>query len=283
VGVGGPQRMELHGYLDAIGVRPLAGRLLEDADVASGEAAVVNDTLSRQYFSGAPIGHTLQTKGKTPRTWRIVGVVPNIRHSGPLGRVEPQMYVLPDPRAASPSSMQLAMVMRLRDGASLPLERLKPMAEGVGPRVIVGRARPASALLGQQVKRPRQRMVLLTLLGAFGLVLTLVGIFSMTAYAVARRTREIGVRVAFGARPAQVVGVMLRDVAWPLVLGLAAGLAGTYYATRVIGSFLFQTQPHDPVTLAAVVALLGAAAFVAAWLPARRATSVDPLSALRAE
>jgi ABC-type antimicrobial peptide transport system permease subunit len=126
-------------------------------------------------------------------------------------------------------------------------------------------------------------MLLLTLLGLFGLLLTLVGIFSMTAYAVARRTREIGVRVAFGARPAQVVGVMIRDAAWPVGIGLVAGLAATYYATRVIRSFLFQTAPHDPATLVAVVALLGVAACFAAWLPARRAASVDPLAALRAE
>ena len=126
-------------------------------------------------------------------------------------------------------------------------------------------------------------MVLLTMLGAFGLLLTLVGIFSMTAYAVARRTREIGVRVAFGARPAQVVQLMVRDVAWPLAFGVAAGLAGTYYATRLITSFLFQTEPHDPLTLVAVVALLAVAALVAAWLPARRAATVDPATALRAE
>jgi predicted permease len=281
--VEGPQRTVLPGYLEAIGVRPVAGRLLEEADVAAGEAVVVNDTLSRQYFSGGAVGHTLQTKGKVPRHWRIVGVVPNIRHGGPLGRVGPEMYVLPDPRAADPSSMQLAMVMRMREGASLPVERLKQMAEGMGPRVIVGLARTASALVGRQVARPRQRMLLLTLLGVFGLLLTLVGIFSMTAYAVARRTREIGVRVAFGARPAQVVGVMVRDVVWPVAFGLGAGLAGTYYATRVIRSFLFQTEPHDPATLVAVVALLGAAACLAAWLPARRAASVDPLTALRAE
>jgi ABC-type antimicrobial peptide transport system permease subunit len=126
-------------------------------------------------------------------------------------------------------------------------------------------------------------MLLLTMLGVFGLLLTVVGIFSMTAYAVARRTREIGVRVAFGARPAQVVGVMVRDAVWPVVFGLAAGLAGTYYATRVISSFLFETPPHDPTTLVVVVALLGLAASLAAWLPARRAALVDPVSALRAE
>jgi ABC-type antimicrobial peptide transport system permease subunit len=126
-------------------------------------------------------------------------------------------------------------------------------------------------------------MLLLTMLGLFGLLLTLVGIFSMTAYAVARRTREIGVRMAFGARPIQVVGVMIKDALWPVAFGLAAGLAGTYYATRLITSFLFETAPHDPATLTAVVAVLAAAAGLAAWLPARRAASVDPVTALRAE
>jgi ABC-type antimicrobial peptide transport system permease subunit len=124
-------------------------------------------------------------------------------------------------------------------------------------------------------------MLLLSLLGAFGLVLTLVGIFSMTAYAVARRTREIGLRVAFGARPAQVMGVMIRDAGWPIVLGLVAGLGGTYYTARLVKSFLFQTPPHDIPTLAAAVVLLGAGALAAAWLPARRAAAIDPIRALR--
>jgi len=179
--------------------------------------------------------------------------------------------------------MTLAMVMRLREGASLPVEQLKQIAEAVGPRVLVGRSRPAAALLSQQVAKPRHRMLLLTLLGAFGLLLTLVGIFSMTAYAVARRTREIGVRVAFGARPAQVVGVVVRDAAWPVAFGLIAGLGGTYYATRLVKSFLFQIEPHDPTTLVVVVAVLGCAACLAAWLPARRAATVDPVTALRAD
>ena len=105
----------------------------------------------------------------------------------------------------------------------------------------------------------------------------------MTAYAVARRTREIGVRAAFGARPGQVVGIMVRDAAWPVALGLSAGLAGTYYTTRLISGFLFQTTRYDPTTLVAAVILLGVAAGVAAWVPATRAASIDPLSALRSE
>ncbi len=281
--VEGPQRIVLPGYFEATGVRPLAGRLLEDADRAAGEAVVINAIAADRYFEGDAIGHTLQLDRKTGRQWRIVGVVPNIRHGGPQGRVQPETYLLPDPVGPDTSLPSLAMVMRLREGASLSADRLKQIAEAVGPRVLVGRVRPASAVIGQQVARPRHRMLLLTLLGSFGLLLTLVGIFSMTAYAVARRTREIGVRVAFGARPRQVIGVMIRDAIWPVALGLIAGLAGTYYATRVIASFLFQTTPHDPATLIAVVVVLGVAAGLAAWLPARRAASVDPLSALRAE
>jgi putative ABC transport system permease protein len=281
----GPQRTVLPGYLEAMGARPIAGRLLERADRAPGEAVVVNATLSSQYFGGDALGHTLKTTGTNPRLWRIVGVVPDIRHGGPEGRRGPEMYILPDPAApqAESSASTLAMVIRPRDGRALTPDRLKQAAESLGPRVLVGRVRPASALVSQLVATPRHRMLLLTLLGAFGLALTLVGIFSMTAYAVARRTREIGVRIALGARSTQVVGAMIRDAAWPVVLGLAAGLAGTYYATRVIASFLFQTQPHDPATLAAAVGVLGVTALLAAWLPARRAAAVDPLTALRAE
>jgi putative ABC transport system permease protein len=286
VPVAGPQRTVLPGYFETMGVRPLAGRLLEETDRARGEAVVVNASAAQQYFGGDAVGHTVRSGGPIVRQLRVVGIVPDIRHSGPEGRPGPEVYVLPDPRAPktpSPMTMTLAMVMRLRDDASLPLDRLKQIAESLGPRVLVGQARSAAAVVSQQVAAPRQRMLLLTMLGAFGLMLTLVGIFSVTAYAVARRTREIGVRVAFGARPGQVVGVMIRDAVWPVGLGLVAGLACTYYATRVIRSFLFETPAYDPPTLAAVVAVLAVAACLAAWLPARRAAGVDPATALRAE
>jgi putative ABC transport system permease protein len=281
--VEGPQRTVLPGYLEAMGVRPVAGRLLETADLPLAEAVVINSSLARKYFDDKAVGHTLRTTGPHSQSFRIVGVVANLRHGGPEGRVQPEMYILPKTTDVENEAMQLAMVMRLRDGASVSVDRLKQLAESIGPRVLVGSARPAADVVGQQVAKPRNRMLLLTMLGTFGLLLTLVGIFSMTAYAVARRTREIGVRMAFGARPAQVVGVMIRDAFWPVVFGLMAGLAGTYFATRFIESFLFQTTPTDPLTLAAVVLLLAGATALAAWLPARRAAAIDPVTALRAE
>ena len=114
--------------------------------------------------------------------------------------------------------------------------------------------------------------MLFTLLGGLGLVLALVGVFGMTAYAVARRTQEIGVRMAFGARAGQVVATMVRDSAWPIVLGTIVGLGAAALATRVIASFLFNTTPTDPATFAAVAMTLAVAGCLAAGCrPARRA------------
>ncbi len=139
--------------------------------------------------------------------------------------------------------MTLAMVLRLRDGASLPADRLKQIAESLGPRVLVGETRSAAALVSQQVATPRHRMVLLTLLGAFGLMLTLAGIVSMTAYAVARRTREIGVRVAFGARPAQVVRTMIRMRGVARGVGHRRGCGGHALRNPHHRKFLVRNDP----------------------------------------
>jgi ABC-type antimicrobial peptide transport system permease subunit len=215
-------------------------------------------------------------KNKTPK--RIIGVVNNIRYEGPQQRAaQPEVFELAD------SDQAMTLVMHFRSGASLSAARLRGLAQAVGPKVVIGKIRPGSEWLDERVATPRHRTMLLGLLGGFGLLLTLIGIFSMTAYAVARRTQEIGVRMAFGARPADVVRTMVRDAAWPLVLGLAIGLVGAYFGTAVVTTFLFHTTPHDPATFVAVAVLMLLTACIAAWLPARRAALVDPVAALRAD
>ncbi|MGH9411485.1 MAG: FtsX-like permease family protein [Vicinamibacterales bacterium] len=286
--IDGALRIVLPGYFEAMGVRLLAGRRLEDADRASGQAALINATGNAKYFNGGAVGHTLITGDKAPRALRIVGVVPDLKLGGPEDPGGPEMYILPNVRPDAPPTPNavgttLAMVMRVRGGSAVAADRLKQIAESIGPRVIVGHVGPASTLVDQDVELPRHRMLLLTLLGALGLLLTLVGIFGMTAYAVARRTREIGVRVAIGATPADVLTMMLTDVAKPMVIGIAIGLVGAAFATRVIASFLFQTTPTDPGTFAAVAVTIAVAALFAGWIPSRRALRVDPVSALRAE
>jgi predicted lysophospholipase L1 biosynthesis ABC-type transport system permease subunit len=193
------------------------------------------------------------------------------------------MYVLPNPNPNSPADWPLALVVRAHDGAPLSRDQLSQAAQSLNPKIVIGRLRSATELVGQQIAEPRHRMLLLSLLGGFGFVLTLVGIFSMTAYAVARRTREIGLRMAFGASAGDVVRAMVRDAAWPVVAGLIVGLLGAYYASRIVASFLFQTTPHDPATLSFVAIFLGVAAYIAAWIPARRAALVDPVAALRVD
>ncbi len=125
--------------------------------------------------------------------------------------------------------------------------------------------------------------MLLGLLGGLGLTLALVGVFGMTAYAVTRRTGEIGVRMAFGARPGQVVTTMVRDAALPIVVGTVLGVGVAMLSTRVIESFLFQTAPTDPATLAVVAIALAVTGCLAALIPALRAAKVDPASCLRAD
>jgi ABC-type antimicrobial peptide transport system permease subunit len=177
----------------------------------------------------------------------------------------------------------LTVIVRRREGASLPSNFLREAVQATGQRAVLQTIKPGTAWLDDAVVTPRRRAVLLGLLGGLGLVLALVGIFGVTAYAISRRTQEIGVRMAFGATQRNVVGVMVRDSVWPVVIGVAAGLLASWWATKAISTFLFQTEPRDLATFASVAVLLAGAAIVAAWIPARRAARVDPIVALRAE
>jgi len=180
-----------------------------------------------------------------------------------------------------------ARVPKLVVRTALPVaglaDNLRRTAQGLGPAVIVERIRSGRDWFGDVVEDPRHRTLLIGSLGGLALTLTLVGIFGVTAYSVARRTQEIGVRMAFGARPGQVVRTMIGDAAWPTLAGISMGLVGAYYATRAIESFLYDTTPHDAMTFAAVALFMATTAIVAAWIPARRAARVDPVQALRTE
>ena len=272
----------LPGYFEAIGQRLLQGRFPTEADRTGAEpVALINETSARRFFAnGSPVGRMLETTDQPSA--RIIGVVGDVRIHGPEYEVRPELYYLygqADAKRAGP----MRIVLRPRTAAMLSTKRLRQIAQGLGPTVLVGSVQFSTEDVDQVTVTPRHRTLLLSLLGALGLVLTLVGIFSMTAYTVARRTQEIGIRMAFGARASDVVRAMVRDAAWPAFVGLSMGLLGALYETRILASFLFETTPHDPATFAAVAALMSAAALVAAWVPARRAAQVDPVIALRAE
>ena len=272
------------GYFEAIGATLKAGRLPTDADSASGlRGVVISELAARTLFEGFAIGREFTRAGDDKTPWTVVGIIQDLRHGGPLStREEPQVFF---PLQVSEYDLNTAMMVVMRpSGSSRGLsDQLRRVAQGVGPRVLVERIRTGDELFGDRVLTPRRRTVLLGLLGGLGLVLALVGVFGMTAYSVTRRTAEIGVRMAFGARPRQVVQAMVRDSALPIAIGTVLGVGGAVLATGVIKSFLFATAPTDPTTLTIVAIALATTGCLAALVPAMRAAKVDPASSLRAE
>ena len=279
VGIG--IRQVLPGYFEAIGIPVTHGRALTDEDqAASPPAVIINEAAAREMFPGAPAVGRQVVLRKQPYT--VIGVAGDVKHGGPFGRVSPEAFVPFVPTQSWVDRGQALTVVVRPAGDQRDLgARLRKAAQSVGPRVLIERVRTGAEWMGVRVTTPRRRTVLLGLLGGLGLVLAMVGVLGMTAYSVSRRTQEIGLRIAFGARPGAMVRRMVRDSAVPIVIGTLAGLAAATAATRVITSFLFQTDPIEPVTFAAVALLLVTVGIAAAWVPARRAAHVDPVLALR--
>jgi putative ABC transport system permease protein len=277
----------LPGYLETIRARIEGGRLPTPADFASGlHSVVINESAAHALFpDGRAVGRQLTSIYGGPGPWTVVGVIGDLQHGGPLnsrGKGFPEVFF---PLNPDPQRLTWSMTVVVRPNRSMPdlANRLRQTAEAIGPPVLVEHIRSADEMFGNLVVTPRRRTVLLGMLGGLGLVLALVGVFGMTAYTVARRTREIGVRMAFGARPAEVVRAVLRDSAVPIVIGTVLGVGGAALATRAIRTFLFNTAPTDPLTFAAVAGTLAAAGCCAALVPAWRAARIDPVVTLRTE
>ncbi len=281
-------RRMLPGYFEALGLTPIAGRFPTPADTTGGRrVAVINQRAAKQLFAtGGSTGRVI-TMGKDPV--EVIGVVADLRNLGgndlnmPSSMRETLEVFATHQPAPGDRPEPLVVVVRPRANAGALEERLTQVAQSAGPRAIVDRVRKGSDWLDSTVITPKRRTVLLSLLGGLGLLLTLIGVFGMTAYTVARRTQEIGVRMAFGANAGDVVRQMLLEAARPLAIGIAAGLGGAWAVTRVISTFLYETTPTDPVAFAAAAAVLAAAAILAVWIPARRAARVDPVTSLRTE
>ncbi len=271
------------GYLETIGARLVEGQL-PAADSAPA-SVVINESAARKLFpQGGAVGREVSRRGEE-RRFPVAAVIRDLRHGGPLDRRSlglPQVFFPLDPNELELNAPMM-VVARPSRRASAIADELRVVAMSIGPRVLVERIRSADEYFDDRVVTPRRRMVLLGLLGGLGLALALVGVFGMTAYAVTRRTAEIGVRMAFGASPGRVVRTMLRDSVLAIALGTAIGIAAAMASARVIQSFLFDTAPTDRGTLAVVAITLALSGCLAALLPAMRAARVDPASSLRTE
>ncbi len=279
-------RLVSAGYLETMDARLLEGRLPDDRDAEDATTVVaINETLARQYWPGeSPLGHRIDTgtgDGK-PRWMTIVGVVRDIRERGLDLALKGAVYV-PFPQVAvtffQPSEIA---ILASRDPLSLSNE-LQQSVWAMDPEQPVANIRTMEAIVDDELANRTQVLQLLGAFAALALVLAALGIYGVLSYAVSQRTREIGLRMALGAAQWDIAGGILGYSARLTGAGLAVGVAMAVAATRLLATLLYGISPLDPRTFAVVVVILAAVAFMASYLPMRRAVAVDPLIALREE
>ena len=270
-------------YFQTVGVRVVRGRSFDDSDGAPGKPnAIVNQSFAAKYFPGSdPLGKRLRLLRDGEQPWlTVVGVSPDIMQNDP-SRTEPDT-VLYIPFRQDPLR-GAAIIARTRVPPNTLITAFRKEVRGVDEDLPVFEARTVEEILVQRRWPFRVFGTLFAVFALIGLALSAVGIYAVVAYSVSRRTQEIGVRMALGATAGSVLRLVLTLGIRQLAIGLAIGLGASFGLTRVLKAVLVQVSPTDPVTFAAISALLLAVGGLACWLPARKAAKIDPMIALRYE
>jgi predicted permease len=267
-------------FFETMGIRLIAGRGIMGQDDAHAPAvAVINETAARRDFpGGSPVGRTFRVG---TRTLEIVGVAADATYTSLRQAPPPTFY---DSYLQRPGGTYDTWVA-VRTTAS-PATLFEPIRQSVAlaaPDLPVSNMRTQQAQIDASIGRERVLSGLLVLFGAFALLLASLGLHGLTSYAITRRTSEIGIRLALGARRTQVLWMLLRQVLALGAIGLGLGLPLAYVASPVVAAYLFGVAPRDLITIGMAAAVLIAVALVAGWLPARRAARLDPLAALRVD
>jgi predicted permease len=270
------------GYFSTLGVPVILGREIVESDRAGGaRVAVINEAFAKQFFAGRnPIGrHLTQSYGEERNTYQIVGVAGDSRQNRLRGPIEHRFYTpMTQPAAAIGSAV--LMVRPRGDGAAV-LGEVRRLIQQAEPRMTIVAAGSVDESIARRIGQDRMMAQLAIAFGLIAGLLAAIGLYGILAYGVARRTPEIGLRKALGAGQGALMAMILRETAWLLLAGLIVGGALSAAAVQYIASRLYGLSPADPATFAAAVGILAAVAALAAWLPAWRASRVDPLIALR--
>jgi putative ABC transport system permease protein len=279
-------------YFSVLNIPVLRGRSFDEADRMPGASAVIlNQELAQRLFPGEdPLGRIVrlpQGEGISEAAFTVIGVAGNAQNQGLGGRVGPEYYLVRSHRDDdvifhSPDSQHISILLRSAVGPAAVTQELRNTVTTLDPTLPVD-VGTLGQTVAQLAERPRFSAALLSLFAVIGLLLAVVGIYGVVSLLVNQRTQEIGIRIALGAAPKNVIGMMVWQASLWIAIGAAAGILGSLVAARWIGSLLFGIRANDPATLAEAAALLLAAALLGAWIPARRAAKVDPMVALRYE
>lgn len=275
-------------YFGTMGIPIIAGRGFERTDTASqGKVAIVNETLARRVWKGQnPIGQRLRppggTFGASEDAWHtVIGVARDVRQRGVDRAPGSELYLSLDQHGVSPPSMNLVLRTTLPPaGLSAAIEQV---VRAVDPTVPVVRLRSMDSVFDETIRRPKLLAQILGLFAGVALLLAAIGTYGVLSYLVTARRREIGIRVALGASRSQVLTQIMTQGLRVTALGVSIGLVLALALNRLIASLLFGIQPTDFATIALVIATIAAVAAVASWLPAWRASRLDPNAVLRDE
>jgi predicted permease len=280
------------GYTEAMQIPVVRGRSISAADRTGSEPVVVlNEAAVRKYFPDRDaVGQRIKLGGTADSVFRtIVGVTRDVRHAGLDREVRPQMYIpyaqflwtLPDSAGAIPRS--LSIILRTAGDATAQTSAVRAVVKELDPAMPVAQVRTLEEVVERSVSTPRVVALLLGAFGALALLLSAIGVYGVTSYSVARRTNEIGIRVALGASVRDVIRLIVWQGMRPAVIGSLLGIGLAYAGTRLMQNLLYGVSVTDTVSFVAAPAALLLVGLAANWLPARRAATVDPVSALRSD
>ncbi|HJY28288.1 MAG TPA: ABC transporter permease [Pyrinomonadaceae bacterium] len=268
-------------YFRTMRIPLLKGRWFDDHDTAESQPVVmINETMARQLAPNNEevLGKRIKHGFKRPVA-EVVGVIGDVKYAGLDQQTKPEMYV----PFAQRSWPFMRIVARTKSDPSLVVGAIREALKAIDKDQPIDKVTTMSSVVSRSIGARRFYMQLLGMFAALAFILAAVGIYGVVSYSVAQRTREIGIRVALGAQSRDVLGLVVKEALRLTVLGVILGLAGAFAATRILRSLLFEVTPTDPATFICLSLLLTLVALLASYIPARRATKVDPLLALRWE
>jgi putative ABC transport system permease protein len=273
------------GYFAAVGTPLLRGREFAESDIQDSQhVAIITAAMAQRYWPGLdPLGKQVGV-GLTRFPLRtIVGIVADTKHTSLSEKSIPEMYVpyTQNEIKVWPNMQTMQVALRTAQDPASVVADVRRALNAVDPDLPLAKPATLLSLIDDSVVQPRFSMLLLASFGGIALLLASIGMYGVVSYSVARRTREIGIRMALGAAPRQVFRMVLSQGARFVAMGIAIGLVASFAVARLMSSFLFGVRPTDPSTYLAVCVLLTFVVLLATYLPARRATRVDPTVALR--